>query len=139
MAPCQVDVPAPRAAARLPSTSVHGQQVRANPTLLGSPHQHVTSAAPRPQTICREDRLCSFDRQCICLQWSRQVCSPVCGGPAQLMGPPAPIFTPQVIVFDAIVQVSHKISAFDCSCNCRPLRVSDERPLASTATGCLAR
>ena len=42
------------------------------------------------------------------------MCIPVCGGPAQLMGPPAPIFTPQVIVFDAIVQASRKISAFDC-------------------------
>ena len=41
------------------------------------------------------------------------MCIPVCGGPAQLMGASAHIFTPQVFAVDAIVQASVKISAFD--------------------------
>ena len=60
------------------------------------------STSPPPhcrQTICHEDRSSSFSRQCMCLQWSRQVCIPVCRGPAQFMGPPACMFTSQVIAF----------------------------------------
>ncbi len=42
------------------------------------------------------------------------MCTPMCGEPAHLMGPSACMLTPQVFSFDAIVQVSRKISAFDC-------------------------